>query len=88
MAQWSEETVKAFPTNRSYSIFSSFVFTNDRETIEPVTSIIRAQMKDFRLRFPGEKVEMLATFIHCGGQMSKPAPTSSRPWGVTTAIRP
>ncbi|KAF7322310.1 FAD-binding PCMH-type domain-containing protein [Mycena chlorophos] len=77
VAQWSEETIKAFPTNRSYSIFSSFVFKNDRKTIEPVTKIIRAQIKEFRTRFPGEKVEMLATFIHCGGQMSKPAPTHS-----------
>jgi FAD/FMN-containing dehydrogenase len=77
VAQWSEETVKAFPSNKSYSIYSSFVFRNDRTTIEKVTALIRNKALAFRQRFPGEKVEFLATFIHSGGKMSTPKPTDS-----------
>ncbi|KAJ7848622.1 hypothetical protein B0H14DRAFT_3453031 [Mycena olivaceomarginata] len=69
VAQWSEETVKAFPTNKSYSIYSSFVFRNNRSTIERVAA--------FRKAFPGERVEFLATFIHSGGKMSTPKPVDS-----------
>ncbi|KAK7033425.1 hypothetical protein R3P38DRAFT_2922589 [Favolaschia claudopus] len=74
VAQWSEETVKAFPTNKSYSIYSSFVFSNDRPTIERVTTLIREKAAAFRKAFPGERVEFLATFIHSGGKMSNPSP--------------
>ncbi|KAJ7476925.1 hypothetical protein B0H11DRAFT_1727141 [Mycena galericulata] len=77
VAQWSEETVKAFPTNKSYSIYSSFVFRNDRPTIERVTALIRDKAVAFRRAFPGERVEFLATFIHSGGKMSAPAPADS-----------
>ncbi|KAJ7790100.1 hypothetical protein B0H14DRAFT_3501994 [Mycena olivaceomarginata] len=69
VAQWSEETAKAFPTNKSYSIYSSFVFRNNRSTIERVAA--------FRKAFPGERVEFLATFIHSGGKMSTPKPVDS-----------
>ncbi|KAF7324440.1 FAD-binding domain-containing protein [Mycena venus] len=74
---WSEETVKAFPTNKSYSIYSSFVFRNDRPTIERVTVLIRDKVAAFRKAFPGERVEFLATFIHPGGKMSTPKPVDS-----------
>ncbi|KAJ7749276.1 hypothetical protein DFH07DRAFT_961786 [Mycena maculata] len=77
VAQWSEETVKAFPTNKSYSIYSSFVFRNDRPTIERVTALIRDKAAAFRKAFPGERVEFLATFIHSGGKMSTPKPVES-----------
>jgi hypothetical protein len=77
VAQWSEETVKAFPSNKSYSIYSSFVFRNDRPTIEKVTALIHDKAVAFRQKFPGEKVEFLATFIHSGGKMSTPKPTDS-----------
>ncbi|TFK21174.1 FAD-binding domain-containing protein [Coprinopsis marcescibilis] len=77
VAQWSEETVKAFPTNKSYSIYSSFVFRNDRPTIEKVTELIREKAVAFRKAFPGERVEFLATFIHSGAKMSAPKPADS-----------
>ncbi|KAJ7800244.1 hypothetical protein B0H14DRAFT_3113964 [Mycena olivaceomarginata] len=77
VAQWSEETVKALPTNKSYSIYSSFVFGNDRPTIERVTALIRDKVAAFRKAFPGERVEFLATFIHSGGKMSTPKPVDS-----------
>ncbi|KAJ5114386.1 hypothetical protein NUU61_000145 [Penicillium alfredii] len=59
VAQWSEETERSFPTNRTYTIYSSFVFTNDRSTIEKLTTIIKKQMETFRRLYSGEKVEFL-----------------------------
>ncbi|KAM5347733.1 hypothetical protein ACJ41O_007557 [Fusarium nematophilum] len=40
VAQWSEETIKAFPANPSYSIYTSFVFNNGKDKIRHITSII------------------------------------------------
>ncbi|EJD41550.1 hypothetical protein AURDEDRAFT_186506 [Auricularia subglabra TFB-10046 SS5] len=77
VAQWSEETVRAFPTNRTYSIYSSFVFGNDAATIAKVTALVRAKMIEFRAAFPGERVELLATFIHAGGRMGARAPADT-----------
>ncbi|KAF8183692.1 hypothetical protein BJ912DRAFT_1023192 [Pholiota molesta] len=77
VAHWSEETIKAFPTNKSYSIYSSFVFRNDRPTIEKVTTLIRDKAVAFRKAFPNERVEFLATFIHSGGKMSTPKPVDT-----------
>ncbi|KAJ7310086.1 hypothetical protein DFH08DRAFT_918274 [Mycena albidolilacea] len=71
------ETVKAFPTSKSYSIYSSFVFRNDRPTIERGTALIRDKVAAFRKAFSGERVEFLATFIHSGGKMSTPKPVDS-----------
>ncbi|KAF8175793.1 hypothetical protein BJ912DRAFT_1033639 [Pholiota molesta] len=69
VAHWSEETIKAFPINKSYSIYSSFVFRNDRPTIEKAVA--------FRKAFPGGRVEFLATFIHSDGKMSTPKPVDT-----------
>lgn len=66
-AQWVEETKKSFPTNRSYQIYTSFVFRNNRRDIEQVTSIIREEMKAFRELFVGEAAILQVTFIHSGG---------------------
>ncbi|KAJ7260881.1 hypothetical protein B0H12DRAFT_1274617 [Mycena haematopus] len=77
VAQWSEETEKVFPANKSYSIYSSFVFRNDRPTIERVTALIRDKAIAFRKAFSSERVEFLATFIHAGSKMSTPKSVSS-----------
>ncbi|GIJ86902.1 hypothetical protein Asppvi_005800 [Aspergillus pseudoviridinutans] len=66
-AQWIEETRKAFPTNRAYRIYTSFVFENTREKIEPVTRIIREWMQIFKSRFAGESGQMDVVWIHAGG---------------------
>lgn len=66
-AQWVEETKKSFPTNRAYQIYTSFVFKNDRKSIEDITRIIRQGMKEFRIQFAGEKGLLQVTFIHSGG---------------------
>jgi hypothetical protein len=73
VAQWSEENTRAFPTNKTYSLYSSFVFNNDKNSIENVTAIIREQMKTFRSLYLGEKVEFLVTWIHSGGEASNPS---------------
>jgi len=66
-AQWIEETKKSFPTNRSYRIYTSFVFENGRKNIEEITRIVRDQMKAFRKQFEGETGTLQVTFIHSGG---------------------
>ncbi|KAM5341258.1 hypothetical protein ACJ41O_015367 [Fusarium nematophilum] len=66
-AQWIEETKKSFPSNRSYQIYTSFVFKNGRKTIEGITKVIREEMKAFREQFAGESGLMQVTFIHSGG---------------------
>ncbi|KAI8627634.1 hypothetical protein F5Y19DRAFT_440630 [Xylariaceae sp. FL1651] len=66
--QWSEETKRAFPSNKTSLIYSSFVFKNQREIIEEITAIIRAEMEAFRSLFDGERVEFLVTWIHSGGE--------------------
>ncbi|KAF5319516.1 hypothetical protein D9619_008714 [Psilocybe cf. subviscida] len=76
VTQWSEETRKAFPTNKTYSIYSSFVFRNDPLTMEQVTVLVRDLAVKFRKEFSGEKVKFFATFIHSGGQMSTPKPSA------------
>ncbi|KAI5868237.1 hypothetical protein GGS23DRAFT_19299 [Durotheca rogersii] len=76
--QWLEETERAYPTNKSYELYSSFIFKNDsRETIEKVTGIIRDLMAEFRRIFPGEQVNFLVTWIHSGGKATEKKPTES-----------
>ncbi|POG62503.1 uncharacterized protein OCT59_014427 [Rhizophagus irregularis] len=77
VAQWSEETTKAFPTNKTYNIYSSFVFNNDKISIEKVTAIIREEMKTFRRLYRGEKVQFLVTWIHSGGKAREKKPSDT-----------
>jgi hypothetical protein len=80
VAQWSDETVKSFPTSKAYSIYSSFVFSNDKETIEKVTAIIKKEIDSFRGLYTGEKVEFLVTWIHSGGKAMNNAPDTAFYW--------
>ncbi|EXJ74768.1 uncharacterized protein A1O5_01463 [Cladophialophora psammophila CBS 110553] len=66
-AQWVEETKKSFPSNRSYQIYTSFVFKNAQRSIERITRIIRDEMREFREQFAGETGTLQVTFIHSGG---------------------
>ncbi|KAL4937615.1 hypothetical protein BDV06DRAFT_232459 [Aspergillus oleicola] len=77
VAQWSEETERSFPSNRTYTIYSSFVFTNDSNTIEKLTAIIKKEMETFRRLYSGEKVEFLVTWIHSGGEAMKKSPSET-----------
>ncbi|KAK4683027.1 hypothetical protein QC764_0025200 [Podospora pseudoanserina] len=76
--QWMEETERAYPTNKTYELYSSFVFTNnDKATIEKVTAEIRDLMAEFRELFKGEKVNFLVTWIHAGGRATEFEPTQT-----------
>ena len=66
-AQWIEEIKKSFPTNRSYQIYTSFVFKNDPNNIKSITRIIKDEMKAFKEQFVGETGLLQVTFIHSGG---------------------
>ncbi|KAK1778532.1 hypothetical protein QBC45DRAFT_413855 [Copromyces sp. CBS 386.78] len=71
-SQWSEETIKAFPSGSeiSHKLYSSFVFKNDASTIKDVISIIRKEMAAFRREFTGESGLLQVTWIHSGGKAS------------------
>ncbi|KAL6826436.1 FAD-binding domain-containing protein [Trichoderma camerunense] len=74
--QWLEETEKAYPTNKTYELFSSFCF-NERSKIEDITATIRSLQKKFRSQFRGENVNFLVTWIHSGGKATERKPTDS-----------
>ncbi|KAK3398800.1 FAD-binding domain-containing protein [Sordaria brevicollis] len=70
-SQWSEETIKAFPSGSevSHKIYTSFVFRNDdAEKIRRIIAIIREEMVAFRKEFGGESGLLQVTWIHAGGQ--------------------
>ncbi|KAK1761760.1 hypothetical protein QBC33DRAFT_553363 [Phialemonium atrogriseum] len=76
--QWFEETERAYPTNKTYELYSSFVFKNDnKNTIQQITAIIRDLMKEFRNDFKGEQVNFLVTWIHTGGKATEKKPSDS-----------
>lgn len=76
--QWFEETERAYPTNKTYELYSSFVFKNDnKDTIQKITAIIRDLMKEFRKDFKGEQVNFLVTWIHTGGKATEKKPADS-----------
>ncbi|KAK6532870.1 hypothetical protein TWF281_007042 [Arthrobotrys megalospora] len=79
--QWSDEIVKAFPTNKSYDLHVSFVFPNDKETIETITKYINEAMGSFQEKFSGETATIQITWIHSGGKVSKyGASDTAYPW--------
>ena len=76
-SQWSEETIKAFPSGPevSYKLYTSFVFrirkdddAASRKLISSVITIIREEMAAFRREFNGESGLLQVTWIHAGGQ--------------------
>ncbi|KAK7426558.1 hypothetical protein QQZ08_006888 [Neonectria magnoliae] len=71
VTQWSEKTTKAFPSNPSYSIYTSFVSENKESKIREITAIIRDEMCAFRELFDGEQGLLQVTWIHSGGQASR-----------------
>lgn len=76
--QWLEEMERAYPQNKTYELYSSFVFGNDdRKAMENITATIRELMKEFRDDFDGEQVNFLVTWIHSGGKATEMAPTAS-----------
>lgn len=82
VAQWSEETKRAFPTNKTYTIYSSFVFNNNESVIKNVTTIIREMMVNFRRDYSGEQVEFLVTWFLRGARREKRYPPIQPSSGV------
>ncbi|KAJ4362592.1 hypothetical protein N0V85_009355 [Neurospora sp. IMI 360204] len=84
-SQWSEETIKAFPSGpeTSHKLYSSFVFKNDDASrIRSVIDIIRQEMAAFRREFnDGESGLLQVTWIHSGGKASEKSPLDTAfPW--------
>lgn len=76
--QWFEELERAYPSNKTYELYSSFVFNNkDKRTLQKVTAAQRDLMVTFRNDFRGEQVNLLFTWIHSGGKATEKAPTAS-----------
>ncbi|KAJ2900633.1 uncharacterized protein MKZ38_002292 [Zalerion maritima] len=77
VTQWMEETERAYPKNKTYELYSSFVFKNDdKVAIREITDAIRRLMQDFRDNkdFKGERVNFLVTWIHTGGKAKEKPP--------------
>ena len=75
ISQWFEESAKSFPgRNTKYTIYTSFVFQNNRKKMAAIVSIIKEEMQAFRDRFSEEndvKGLLQVTFIHSGGKASQ-----------------
>ncbi|KAK1142210.1 hypothetical protein N8T08_008136 [Aspergillus melleus] len=82
VSQWSEETKKTMPTSKTYSIYTSFIFTNDStDQIKKIICVIRNEMKSFRAQFAGEQGLLQVSFIHSGGAAEDKEPNSTAyPW--------
>lgn len=77
-SQWLEETERAYPENKTYELYSSFIFTKDnKDTIRKVTDIVRRFMDSFRADFASEQVSFLVTWIHSGGKATEKKPADS-----------
>lgn len=78
VSQWLEEVERAYPTNKTYELYSSFVFGNqDKNTIQKVTTALRDLMAAFRNDFMEEQVNLLFTWIHSGGKATEKKPTAT-----------
>ena len=77
-AQWFEKTARAYPTNKGYELYSSFVFKNDdANLIKQVMVSSGRLMKEHRDSFANEKVSFQMTWIHSGGKATEKNPTDS-----------
>ncbi|RYP11086.1 hypothetical protein DL764_000244 [Monosporascus ibericus] len=78
VAQWLEEAERAYPSNKTYELYSSFIFDNSSpSTLAVITATIRELMATFREDFKGEQVNFLVTWIHSGGKASERQPTDT-----------
>ncbi|KAI0148716.1 hypothetical protein GGR57DRAFT_474079 [Xylariaceae sp. FL1272] len=72
VAQWDEETVRAFPSNGTFRLFHSFCFLNDPQQIEAISRIVLEELTSFKELFKGETNCLCqVSFIHSGGQASR-----------------
>ncbi|KAJ3580121.1 hypothetical protein NPX13_g453 [Xylaria arbuscula] len=72
VAQWDEETVRAFPSNGTFRIFSSFCFGNDHDDFAAIPTIVKEELEAFRRLFRGEPNCLCqVSFIHSGGETTR-----------------
>lgn len=72
IAQWDEETVRAFPSNSTFRLFSSFCFGNDSDTVTAITKIVKEELEAFKRLFRCETNCLCqVSFIHTGGVASR-----------------
>ncbi|KAI0813832.1 hypothetical protein GGR55DRAFT_702810 [Xylaria sp. FL0064] len=71
-AQWEEEMVGTSPYNGMFCICSSFCFSNNRDDLPAITSIVKEELEAFRRLFRGEKSCLCqVTFMHSGGEAKR-----------------
>ncbi|KGO38829.1 FAD linked oxidase, N-terminal [Penicillium expansum] len=79
--QWFDESKKFFAENKTYRVFTSFVFTRKEidKNVEEITRILKGEMETFRALYPEESVNLDIVWIHTGGHastVSKPTETA------------
>ncbi|KAF5611930.1 6-hydroxy-D-nicotine oxidase [Fusarium subglutinans] len=83
VAQWSEETQKALPSNAMFRIYTSFSFTKAtvKQNISEITKTLKKHLVAFKEDFKGEEGSIRVSWIHSGGEASKKSPDySAYPW--------
>ncbi|CVL03065.1 related to 6-hydroxy-D-nicotine oxidase [Fusarium proliferatum] len=83
VAQWSEETQKALPSNPMFRIYTSFSFTEAsvKENISEIIKTLKTKLKAFKTDFKGEEGSIRVTWIHSGGKANEKGPhDSAYPW--------
>jgi hypothetical protein len=68
--QWWEETLRALPTNKSYSVYTSFVLKRRPEVTDAATDIVKAHVDAFQREFIQNTASLEVTFVHAGGAVS------------------
>ncbi|KAL8386922.1 hypothetical protein RB595_010293 [Gaeumannomyces hyphopodioides] len=77
-AQWLEETERAYPTNKTYALFSSFAFANGNEgVLQEAAAALQQLAGEFQADFRNEKANFLATWIHSGGEATRKKATDT-----------
>jgi FAD/FMN-containing dehydrogenase len=79
--QWWEETLRALPTNKSYSVYTSFIFERKADITDAATDIVRAHMDTFHRVFSQDTASLEVAFVHAGGAASRVGPHATAfPW--------
>ncbi|KAF5616069.1 6-hydroxy-D-nicotine oxidase [Fusarium tjaetaba] len=83
VAQWSEETQKALPSNALFRIYTSFSFTKAsvRKNISDIIETLQKGLVAFKNEFKGEEGSIKVSWIHSGGKANETKPVDSAyPW--------
>ncbi|PNP58216.1 hypothetical protein FNYG_15134 [Fusarium nygamai] len=79
VAQWSEETQKALPSNAMFRIYTSFSFTKAtvKEHISKIIDTLQKGLVAFKNEFKGEEGSIRVSWIHSGGKANESDPGDS-----------